>query len=311
MKVNFNLYKTNNIYPAFQSEKSRNKNQVQKPIITDKDKIYFHDYMLAKKLDFKISKKELDNLFQYNSDEFIIRANMLFSDKAGVSEKIAPKLSLQPLPDNMMMGYSPTDNTILINQKNMYLFSEPDKSKQRKVKFIFFAALRHEWQHYLQTMDIYRHKTLGDKAVKYYSQQSTFELLDFSNKIFEKVEENKDKLGIKIDYTKIPLLYRFLEFNNTNRLNKLKKNVRKELGIIEPDSELGKKVELSAKTLLKPHTKGYINHTEEYYDDINEKEARIASYTELFKSFDEISGMQCFIFNRKIIDKMAEEGCII
>lgn len=279
MKINFNLYRINNTYPAFQSKKTENKNLVQKPIVTDTDKVYFHDYMLAKKLDLKISKKEAENLFKFNGEEFIIKTHELIGDKFGISQKIRPILSLQSLPENMMMVYAPYDHAIVINDKNMVMFYG-NKHNERLAKTLFLMALRHEWQHHIQYLNLYRHEKLGNKIVMFNTQNRT--------------NTYKDNFIDKSDF-------RF----NLDYFNRYKQNVRKEMGIIKKGNELADSIEKSAQILLKPHTKGYINHaTEEYYNDINEREARVASYTELSKFFDNRPEMQCFLKIRKYIDNV-------
>lgn len=132
---------------------------VPKKKVTQKDIFNFRQYLLGKEVDIKISHEEIKTLFAYEGEDFKLKAFEFLTKKLNVSEKLKPPFLYLEVNPNIKMAYDYSQNIIFVNPNAQFA----DKSE-------FFSLLRHEYQHYKQNMNIFRHPEKGNEAVEIYSK---------------------------------------------------------------------------------------------------------------------------------------------
>jgi len=133
--------------------------KVTKP--TDMDIMNFHQYMLAKKLDLKCTPEEIKKLLSFEGQKFHLKSFEFFLKKMNIPKKLQPKLVYSAENPEIGMIYNWHNNTIHINTNFTF------KSKED-----FLTLMRHEFQHYQQNMQLFRHEQYGKDIVEYYSDLS-------------------------------------------------------------------------------------------------------------------------------------------
>ncbi len=120
-------------------------------------------YIQLKPYSLGITPQEIAELSKFDGIDFIANSYNYLITKMKYPPEIVPQAMLVPnLNKGYSMGYSPAQNIMCIHSD---LGVYEGVSKQQ-----LFALLRHEFQHYIQNVNIIRHKTLGHEALERYSE---------------------------------------------------------------------------------------------------------------------------------------------
>ena len=179
-------------------------------------------YLEAKSLpQVNFEPTELKCLFQIkDSEDFIQTAFNSFIKKLNIPAKIAPKLIYQNCDASFIFGYDKTINNILIN-------TSYEIPKYKDILVLF----RHEFQHFLQNINLLRHEELGKKHL-----QNIYNLYisDYNEKLLETLKMHPSSW--QVDFKSFKNLYLMKNYLNNNdkqsfdtEFNKIKKTVKKDL----------------------------------------------------------------------------------
>lgn len=213
----------------------------------------FSSYVKAKPFMMGITADEVAKLNKFNGKDFIINSFEFLCKKLGINKDIVPMLNFAPEHANIshcVAQYSPSINMIMVNEK----------FTNKLQKYQVFLALRHELQHYLQSMNILRHETYGPKSIELQSKN----FINSIKKAYETVYKNMpdsevvraigspqdialisqlkffDKTGNKIAMDN---LYNALETNyRINAITPFRDLVINKMGVIKNDSALTPKI---------------------------------------------------------------------
>ncbi|MBR5303992.1 MAG: hypothetical protein IKU37_04100 [Candidatus Gastranaerophilales bacterium] len=138
----------------------------------------YRNYFVPIRYKAKMDTKELKQLFSINEEAnsiyFLNECYQYFKKQLNIPEEIAPTFSSIAQNTPFLYAYDFITNTVV---KNM-AFYNADLSKND-----VFVYLRHEFQHYLQNMEIYRHETLGKEWLEHnittFVQKDKEDLKDF------------------------------------------------------------------------------------------------------------------------------------
>ena len=119
-------------------------------------KSIYRQYLDSKNLPrLAFDKQELDKLFAIErSRDFAKACFKGMVEKLNLPKKIAPKLVFEPVDADFIFGYERTSNSIIINTND----DVPPKNE-------IFALIRHEFQHYLQNIDLLRSEEYGEEHI--------------------------------------------------------------------------------------------------------------------------------------------------
>lgn len=134
---------------------------VQKKAISVMDKIFFEQYMFARNLSLKTTNDEIKKLFELNGDEFLFGAYDFLLKKMGVPESLRPQIVSVPQNEKIGMAYSFVSNQLILN---------PNNKKNSNIEI--YGLLRHEFQHLLQNIDIFRNLEIKDDAIDLYTKKT-------------------------------------------------------------------------------------------------------------------------------------------
>ena len=122
----------------------------------------YSNYFIPTRYKVKMDAKELKQLFNINenanSSYFLDSCHQYFKKQLDIPETIASTLGSTIADTPFLYAYDFITNTIV---KNL-TFNKAELSKNN-----VFVSLRHEFQHYLQNMEIYRHETLGKEWLEH------------------------------------------------------------------------------------------------------------------------------------------------
>lgn len=245
----------------------------------------FSAYVKAKPFMMGITADEIAKLNKFEGKEFITNSFEFLCKKLGIDNDIAPRFMFAP--DNVnspaVAQYVPSMNLIMANENYT----------NKLQKYQIFLALRHELQHYFQSMNILRHETYGPKSIEiqsknyinsikksyelFYKNMSDTEIVQMVKDPQEIALVNQlkffDKSGNKAGMEK---LYSFLEMNyRDNAIKPFRDSVVKKMGIIKDDSALTQKIKSDFeefRNLGYYNQDGSINYGEYFKSEI-EKEA--------------------------------------
>ena len=160
--------------------------QKQKPKVSELDILAFRKYDQVRSLDMHITQKELDTLFKFEGDEFFDKSLEFLCKKLGISENLRPQVISAPQAPEVGMAYSYISNLVIKNPNTL-----------QKGKHEVFANIRHELQHLLQNISIYRHEELGPKAVVAYAEKfGKLQAENVDNIVKNHSLEQLDQLGL-------------------------------------------------------------------------------------------------------------------
>lgn len=289
--------------------------------ITRLEMVDFRDYLLAKRLDLKITPEEIKNLFAYEGAEFEQKAFEFLTSKMQIPKDLIPNFYPRPeqfpIPDGKML-YDFALNNILVN---------PAYKSWNKKEYL--ASLRHELQHFMQSMTIYRHEVLGeqmlqlnlDKTVTAYMNfvvanaktysQAELKSMGADNtwlKIYEELKtsiQNNDKE----EYEKIMLKIKQIFTEELKpQFETLKQTIVDKMGLIKANSPEG----IRAKKYFECTKKEYLDQNNnidygKYFLDCREVEALVAGDA-LECNIESLGGKKrCFLEWIRTNRKQAEE----
>ncbi len=116
-------------------------------------------YLHASKYRLHNCAEELKSLFKLDGDDFVNSSYVFLCEQLNIPEAVRPQIEILPTQQENPMGYLPAFNTIVRNA---------DLSNYTKPQI--FGFIRHELQHLLQNLDIFRHEKLGPTAAEIYAQ---------------------------------------------------------------------------------------------------------------------------------------------
>lgn len=257
--------------------------------ITTSEKFNFRQFLLGKKVDLKITPQEIKTLYSYEGEEFKIQALEFLFKKLNIPKDLKPGFVYG---DELQapMFYDLVLNTIKIN---------PNFAEQLSDKTLFLATLRHEMQHFVQNLSMFRHESKGEELITLYTKlasQNVHTNLDkyARNTDIEQLRQIFDEVGMK----EIIYLKELLKNNKLNeyeqRLIKiendmynqflpvytnLRASIVKNMGTIKKDTAEGKRIEKmfqeTASQLNYWEKDGSIN-IGKYFADMREIEALTA-----------------------------------
>lgn len=134
---------------------------VQKKAVPIMDKLFFEQYMFAKKLSLKTSNEEIKNLFKLEGDNFLIEAYKFLLEKMGVPETLRPQIVSVPQNEKVGMAYNFISNQLMLN---------PNRPNANKVEM--YGLLRHEFQHLLQNLEVFRNLEIKEEVITAYSKKA-------------------------------------------------------------------------------------------------------------------------------------------
>lgn len=259
-------------------------------------------YVTSKDYALGVTPDEVAELSKYDGADFLLQTHDYLLKKLNIPEEIAPPFVVADLNNKQaLMMYVPSMNIIMISSEGC----------EKCDKTAVFKMLRHEFQHYIQNINILRHETFGDEAINVYKdkymnlQRNVFETL-YANNMIEQFMQSAD-----VPMNEKALLQYFKVFkasNNNEGINALfeniskeyvknlidfKDNVRKNLGVIPADSPETKKIETffnEFKDLGYFNPNGEVNY-DKYFKSIIEHDAVLAQERAGF----EFSQQGCFI----------------
>ena len=143
------------------------------------EKQAFKQYMLA--LSTAVTFSALDMLKlngAKDNQEYAQEYIKLFCDKHKIPEEIRPQPISMELHQATALAYDAVNNVVVTNSKHNFSKNE------------LFASIRHEMQHYLQSIQLFQHKELGPKYLEHIAEASTLNALaQYSTVLFNLPEE--------------------------------------------------------------------------------------------------------------------------
>lgn len=279
----------------------------------------FRQYLLGKKIDIKITPKEIEELFAHEGEEFKLQAFEFLTKKLNVPKQLTPQLMYMEVP-NTKMAYDFVTNIMSINPKIKFA----DKSE-------IFSLLRHEYQHFMQNMAILRHPTKGKEATEFYAklhgkatannvdtiarQVSLEQLrsLGHDENVIREYQLLKDLIANNKtqEYEAyLAEVARITEANALPELEKFRANVIKEMKPLKEGSSEAKRAEKYFEATT--NEQGYYQNGEIDYGkfmfDIRENEAMIAQNMVAMKTNESMKQKGCYIKVLKETEKALEDG---
>ena len=279
--------------------------------VTAMDKYLFRGYTFSLSFLPKFNQKDINRLFKLEGDEFIFESYEFLIRHLRIPQSLRPPIEITDLGDEIEMAYSYTKNKVEVNS-----------DRKNNSKIYIFGSLRHEIQHFLQNINIFRHEELGNTAVETYSQMSANSIAEGLNEIIDNSELEK---LIKLANTDEPryqvcLALKYLKERNqmeeyqdilnrikdickkesVKELTKFRKRVIQEMGYLDKNSRDAKRAEKifdEFKNNIYYKEDGTI-HNGKYQYSVSETEALIAG--EMTEA--EIKGglESCFIRNNRL-----------
>lgn len=157
--------------------------------LTELDKNLFLSYVTSKKYSMGVTPEDISSVTKYDRNEFISKSYDLLTQKLGIPEYVRPPVFPSKLPNQLMLGYSPLYNAILV---------DPEKIKNTS-KLNIFGLLRHELQHFIQNSRIFRHEEIGEKAIDKISEK----FVQTQKQILKMLLENNSVEKLRSEYGKI------------------------------------------------------------------------------------------------------------
>lgn len=281
--------------------------------LTELDKFIFRTYVNSKQYAMGLTHGEIKALSQYEGKEFITRAYKFIARKMAISGDIAPKFEFGAIRGDGRMCYDSVENTISVDF---------DKVKNSS-KAAQFGALRHEVQHFFQSVMMLRHEDIGEKFItlladtcrdrlksKIFDYINETSVEDFS-KIFQNSSESDAMLNLIKDVKSgnNSLLNSIIEVGVDRckqSLNGFRKNVVKQYGVINKESYLTPEIQKYFDASMKQNyykKDGSIDITK-YCFSIKEQDAILAQNQATF----EFSESKCFMnFYKKVLANMLKD----
>ena len=190
------------------------------------------------------SVKKLFEVDDTNQTDFMNASYDFFCKNLNIPEQIKPVMVKAGLPEEYPLGYDIFTNSIVQNAK----YTGMKLSKED-----IFTMLRHEFQHFLQNMEIYRHETLGKDWLKtvqeMYGQRNREGIKNMlmtkqidewgclpGSKIMDLLYEMRNRLRNN-DIAGFDNLYECIKQGNNNSLQWLRNTIVETKGVIKKESK--------------------------------------------------------------------------
>lgn len=276
--------------------------------VSERDIFLFRQYLFSKKFELKMDQDELKKIFELDGDEFFNASFDLIYKKLGLPQTLKPKVVNMPMNEVYAMAYDCSQN-FLIKNINMPKLS----------KIQIYSFIRHELQHMLQNIEVYRHRELGEKIIKFYAeavakaqaelvdkqvrnfsmeelQQSGLpkELLDFYVILKECISNNNEE-----EYLKHLNDYRTSVFaTSIDNNQKFREIIIKEMGFLPKGSKAESRAEKFYENKINPYTENILESINigKYLNDVREREAIIAQDVAILDVIKHLQGVNlCYI----------------
>ncbi|MBR1776630.1 hypothetical protein IJ750_06120 [bacterium] len=289
--------------------------QIQKAKNVTQDMIQKHfnlenvrQYFMLKTLDMKFTQEELKNLFKFDGDDFLVQCYYFWTNKLGLPDDVLPGLMYGEDNEKVVMAYDFVRNVITKNTKY----------KKNMPKERIFTILRHELQHCLQNMDIYRTEDVGEDAVKAYAKYAAIDhrtmlaciAQQHSVKQIRNILDDEQLINICLTLKKLKQQGDSYEYEKgllivQDGLEKkfkllydgFRKNVIKNMGVLPKESAKGKRARKFFEAIISQNNywkqDGSANLFK-YQNDIREVEANLAGLSASVRAgFVPTSGCIC------------------
>ena len=288
--------------------------------VSERDTFLFRQYLFSKKFELKMDQDELKKIFELDGDEFFNASFDLIYKKLGLPQNLKPTIINMPLHESYAMAYDCSQN-FLIKNINMPKLS----------KIQIYSFIRHELQHMLQNIEIYRHEELGEKIIKFYAeavakaqvelidnqahnlsmeelQQAGLpkELLDFYA-VLKKCISNKNEE----EYLKHLNDYRTSVFaTSIDNNQKFREIIIKKMGFLPKGSKAESRAEKFYENMINPYTENILESLNigKYLNDVREKEAITAQEVAIFDVLKQLADENyCYINCARKNEEVFEE----
>ena len=190
------------------------------------------------------SVRKLFEVNDTNQTDFLKASCDFFCENFNIPEQIRPVMGRANLPDEYAFAYDVFTNSIIQNAK----YAGGKLSKED-----IFSMVRHEFQHFLQNMEIFRHENLGKKWLEtiqeIYGQKNRESIKNMlmtkqidewgckpGSKIMDLLYEMRNRLRHN-DIAGFDKLYECIKQGNNNALQGLRNTIIGTKGIIQKDSK--------------------------------------------------------------------------
>lgn len=281
--------------------------------LTELDKLAFRTYMNSKQYTMGLTHGEIKALSQYEGEEFITRAYKFITRKMAILEDVAPKLEIGNIDCVGRMCYDNIENSIIVDINKV---KNSSKAAQ-------FGALRHEVQHFFQSIMMLIHEDIGEKyiasIVDTYRDRMKSQIFDYINKTsveeFSKVFQDSLEPDEMINFVKDiksgnnSLLNSIIEVGvdrYKESLSAFREKVVKQYGVIKKESSLTPEIQkyLDHSTKRNYYKKDGSIDVTKYCLSIKEQDAILAQNQATF----EFSESKCFMsFYKKVLANMLQD----
>lgn len=234
--------------------------------LTPLDKNCFHSYVYSLKYKSGITQEEINKIFNLDGMDFLNACYEFIVKKVNIPESLRPAVVIGELSKKeLSMAYEPGKEMITISPNIVY-----------STKSQIFGCLRHEFQHYMQNLSVYRHEKIGKEAVEFWAKdvlekEKTFleplykktddELmaLGYNGDVFSEIKKMQDLyLNNRIAYDKF---YDDCARRNIENLTKLRERAIQEMGVVKDGTKEAKRAEIFFKEF-----KEQTNQSSSYYN---------------------------------------------
>ena len=240
----------------------------------------YRQYLDSKNLPrLAFDKQELDKLFAIERPRDFAKACFKgMVEKLNLPKKIAPKLVFEPVDADFIFGYERETNSIIVNTND----DVPPKNE-------IFALIRHEFQHYLQHIDLLRSEEYGEEHINNLVKLNSDEYRENTVNMIK-----DDPKNWEVEYEEFKRLYqikRDMENGSSESLEKeikeeekvvrkglkmFQKEVIKSFGIIKADSPQSVRLKKIYDAFCEYNEKTNAMHWGDYLTNYTEYEAIIA-----------------------------------
>lgn len=257
-------------------------------------------YSLSKKFRLGLTTRDVEILDKFKGMDFVKKAFEYLCNKFWIPEKIKPTIIPHDIMQNVEAAYMPVANIIFVRPG--YVASRSNKE--------IFGALRHEFEHYIQTISVFQHETYGPKYIDYLVN-TTMNMI--KNRMMQILEHPNDEILREIyrnpNDRMLFMQVKMAHYNkDTEKINQIfekegekykaqldifRKQIIERFGLVEKDSprtEMVKKYYHGFKNSRYIESDGTVNNSV-YLGTFTEREALQAQSRAIF----EYSKEPCFI----------------
>lgn len=234
--------------------------------LTPLDKNCFHSYVYSLKYKSGITQEEINKIFNLDGMDFLKACYDFIVRKLNIPENLRPPAVIGELSSkDLSMAYEPGKEMITISP-NIF----------NSTKTQIFGCLRHEFQHYMQNLSVYRHEKIGKEAVEFWSKDILEKEKALLEPLYKKTDDELKALGYNGDAFKEIKKMQDLYLNNRTAYDKIYEDCAKrnaesltdirnraiqEMGIVKEGTKEAKRAEIFFKEF-----KEQANQSSSYYN---------------------------------------------